>query len=188
MSTTDEGQTTQRSLPRFSSESEEGLVPPVSRPKSRRQFLTLAAVVAGGVGLSAVDVITTPWVRRSEAHSCASFGYTGCFEVWEQNCRNFYDSGTICEPDYAYFGPDNCGGGILAFFHKDNATTQYNAGGVQYKAHYDHEPISCDGRNAWIWRPGTDTMCSDGAKTRWHMSGGEWVHDYTAFSICRNPV
>lgn len=173
------------SLPEFNAEKEALVRAPVKPGQSRREFIRLALVVAGGIGLAFSDWMASPWLRRAGASP---------YEYW-QHCGpapdNWYDPNTICYPPDAYISSStaasgNCG--YLGIFHKDNVTHYWSSGGISYKGYYTHNGYSCSNRNAWIWNGAHGVMCSDGHKTRHRLTLSGWVPDYANFSICKSNV
>lgn len=173
-----------RSLPERHAASDEQLVPPPTPTgRSRRDFFKLLAAVGVGVGLTALDGISTPFARRAGAQD---FDYQ-----WWTTCLGFFSSTQICVPTSSYFGSDLCwdwGHELQHFFYE--GSRMWFASGV-YMAEY--QPINaCGGRNAWIWDQGAaedHRMCSDGSKDRYKWEDGDWQFDWSpGWAICRTPA
>jgi hypothetical protein len=144
----------------------------------------MAVMVTAGAGLAFSDLLSRPFLRPAAADPCQG---TGCHSYW--SVCYYYDEDTVCYPPNAYYGSDNCDAGFLAHYHKDEATSYWSSGGLDYKAHYDHNGISCAGRNAWIWQASNpDIMCSDGWKQRWVNVYGTWHREVNTFSICKTTI
>lgn len=172
------------SLPERRAGSDEQLVPPVPAGRSRRDFFKLLAAVGVGVGLTALDGISTPFARRAGAQD---FDYQ-----WWTTCLGFFSSSQICVPTSSYFGADLCwawGHELQHFFYE--GSRNWSADGNMYMAEY--QPINaCGGRNAWIWDQGSvedHRMCSDGTKDRYTWENGDWEFDWSpGWAICRTPA
>lgn len=176
--------TESKALPEWSASSGEELVAPARPRRSRREFFKLLAAVGAGVGLTALDGVSMPFIRRAGAQE---FDYT-----WWDSCLGFFSSTEICVPVSSYFGADLCwdwGTDNQHFFYEGSRT--WSSGGQIYMAEY--QPINaCSGKNAWIWSDGPvndHRMCSDGTKDRYKWENGDWTFDWSpGWAICRTPA
>ena len=136
----------------------------------RRTLLKMAIGGALGTGLAALDLVARALPGRANNPN-------PILSVWNE-CRGYFDSGTICVPNTAYYGggtPGVCNGS----WHRNDKQT---SGTVRFD--FTLYNTTCDTRNAWRWVGRVhNRKCSDGHT---YYSGGG-VNRNT-FSICRTAI
>ncbi len=152
--------------------------PTDARPSRIRQFLidpratrrrVLKMFTGAGVAMGLGAIGSIPLSRPRPAYAAA-------YEEWLNSCQGYYAASTVCVPTSAYYGSDNCAPGST--WHREDRVRQDSCVEIRYT----HDPTSCNGRNAWVWRGnGPSAKCSDGRRYVENSCGS----DFSAFSICR---